>query len=91
MPAIYYRHELIEERAYSIHNHPDVFAIPKHLVAHALDVTYVIIVHKGEAWAARRTLQELASDHSRVRVRCVHYSDEITGKQILLKHLLQGE
>lgn len=91
MPAIYYRHELIEERALRRQQDTGVFAIPKHLVAHSLDVCYIIIVDNGKAWAARRLLKTAASSFDRVLVRCVHYSDEITGKQILLKHLLQGD
>lgn len=91
MPAIYYKHELIEERALRRNSEPGVFAIPKHLVEHALDVSYVIVVDNGKAWAARRILRTAASSFDRVLIRCVHYSDEITGKQILLKHLLQGD
>ena len=91
MPAIYYMHELIEERAMRRNSEPGVFAIPKHLVAHALDVQYIIIVDNGKAWAARKILRTAASSFDRVLVRCIHYSNEATGKQILLKHLLQGD
>lgn len=91
MPAIYWKHELIEDRALRRNSEPGVFAIPKHLVAHALDVNYIIIVDKGKAWAARKTLRTQASQNDRALIRCVHYSDEPTGKQILLKHFLLGD
>lgn len=91
MPAIYYRHDLIKERALRRNSEPGVFAIPKHLVAHALDVQYIIIVDNGKAWAARKILRTAAYSFGCVLIRCIHYSDEVTGKQILLKHLLQGD
>lgn len=91
MPAIYFRHELIEEPAFKRSNEPGIFAIPKHLIAHALDIHYIIIVSDGKAWAARARLNTPATSNDRVLIRCVHYSDEVTGKQILLKHLLQGD
>lgn len=91
MPAIYYRHDLIKERALRRTAEPGVFAIPKHLVAHSLDVQYIIIVDNGKAWAGRTLLRTKATSEDRVLVRCIHYSDELTGKRILLKHLLQGD
>lgn len=92
MPAIYFRHELIQERALraGYGKGRGLYAIPKHLVAHALDVNYIIIVDGGKAWAARSITKVRATSEQRVIIKCIHYSDEVTGRQILLKHFLLG-
>ena len=84
-PALYYMHEYeptfvgrsVIRNAYIVQSH---FAKHDQLI-------YVIIVDNGKAFAARRNFVRSGGETRRV-IECVDISNDITGKQILLKHTL---
>lgn len=87
MPVFYWKHELIEAPVVSSTNQGEFFISQRGIDEPA----YICIVYKGKCWAGRRIINGNENNVYRTRVICADISDDVTGKQILLKHFLLGK
>lgn len=87
MPVLYWKHGLTNAPVVAS-TVSGAFFIPTHYRGD-LSETYICIVYEGICWAGRRFNAYLQD--GKTIVYCVDISDTETGKQLLLKHFLQGD
>lgn len=87
MPTLYWKHEPTEAPVVSS-TIQGLFFIPNHYRGD-MTVAYICIVHKGVCWAGRKFNEK--ENTSETLISCVDISEDVTGKQILLKHFLLGK
>lgn len=85
MPTFYWKHEPTDAPVVAS-TLEGTFYIPTPAIREA---GYICIVDKGRCWAGRGFNTFLAN--SKTMVICEDISDDVTGKQILLKHFLLGK
>lgn len=90
MPVIYYKHERRDWECTLLilyTNGGATFAIPSGFEDE--EWMYLCVVYRGKVYAGRKLKSSYGGGYT--RLECDPFNDNETGKQILLKHFLQGD